>query len=83
MFTSWCIQNQKIITYCKDKITFTTNPSLSGGETVEIVAETNNLLYEDGNEVLLNGYQNSRSIQSDQLNSSNTKFTNYKSWCRL
>ena len=40
------LQSENNYTVALDKITFTTNPSLSGGETVEIVAETNNLLFE-------------------------------------
>ena len=34
--------------------------NLSGGERVEIFTDKSRLLYEDGNEVLLNGYQNSQ-----------------------
>ena len=63
------VQNQDHYTIANDGITFTTNPNLSGGERVEIFTDKSRLLYEDGNEVLLNGYQNSPSgsiISTDQ-----------------
>ena len=63
------VQNQGHYTIANDGITFTTNPNLSGGERVEIFTDKSRLLYEDGNEVLLNGYQNSPSgsiISTDQ-----------------
>ena len=53
-----------------DKITFTTNPSLSGGESVEIVAKSNNIIFEEatprvGNDVVFldNSTQQIRSIE--------------------
>ena len=63
------VQNQNTYNIANDGITFTTNPNLSGGERVEIFTDKSRLLYEDGNEVLLNGYQNSPSgsiISTDQ-----------------
>lgn len=63
------VQNQNTYSIANDGITFTTNPNLSGGERVEIFTDKSRLLYEDGNEVLLNGYQNSPSgsiISTDQ-----------------
>lgn len=51
------------------KITFTTNPNLSGGERVEIFTDKSRLLYEDGTEMLINAYQNTPSgsiISTDQ-----------------
>ena len=53
------VQAQTTYTIANDGITFTTNPNLSGGERVEIFTDKSRLLYEDGEEVLLNGYQNS------------------------
>ena len=41
------LQAENTYSFALDKITFTTNPNLSGGEIVEIVAETNNLVFED------------------------------------
>ena len=41
------LQAETTYSFALDKITFTTNPNLSGGETVEIVAQTNNLVFED------------------------------------
>ena len=52
------VQSQNTYNIANDGITFTTNPNLSGGERVEIFTDKSRLLYEDGNEVLLNGYQN-------------------------
>ena len=63
------VQNQNTYSIANDGITFTTNPNLSGGERVEIFTDKSRLLYEDGNEVLLNAYQNSSSgsiISTDQ-----------------
>ena len=63
------VQNQNTYNIANDGITFTTNPNLSGGERVEIFTDKSRLLYEDGNEVLLNGYQSSPSgsiISTDQ-----------------
>ena len=63
------VQNQDHYTIANDGITFTTNPNLSGGERVEIFTDKSRLLYEDGNEVLIDGYQNSPSgsiISTDQ-----------------
>ena len=63
------VQNQNTYNIANDGITFTTNPNLSGGERVEIFTDKSRLLYDDGNEVLLNGYQNSPSgsiISTDQ-----------------
>ena len=51
------VQAQTTYTIATDGITFTTNPNLSGGERVEIFTDKSRLLYEDGVEVLLNGYQ--------------------------
>ena len=53
------VQNQNTYTIATDGITFTTNPNLSGGERVEIFTDKSRLLYENGDEVLLNAYQNS------------------------
>ena len=53
-----------------DKITFTTNPSLSGGESVEIIAKSNNIVFEEatprvGNDVVFldNSTQQIRSLE--------------------
>ena len=68
------VQNQNTYNIANDGITFTTNPNLSGGERVEIFTDKSRLLYEDGNEVLLNGYQNSPSAQSYQQTKDSEEF---------
>ena len=65
------LQSENNYTVALDKITFTTNPNLSGGETVEIVAETNNLLFEGatpnvGNQVIFLD-NSTQAIQSLQI----------------
>jgi len=52
------VQNQNTYNIANDGITFTTNPNLSGGERVEIFTDKSRLLYENGDEILLNAYQN-------------------------
>ena len=52
------VQSQSTYTIEPQKITFTTNPNLSGGERVEIFTDKSRVLYEDGDEMLLNAYQN-------------------------
>tara|TARA_Y100001954_G_scaffold57189_1_gene61631 strand:- start:26 stop:3889 length:3864 start_codon:yes stop_codon:yes gene_type:complete len=57
-------------TFTLDKVTFTTNPNLTGGEVVEIVSESNNIIFESatpkiGNDVLFldDSTQEIRSVQ--------------------
>jgi hypothetical protein len=52
------VQSQSTYSIEPQKITFTTNPNLSGGERVEIFTDKSRLLYEDGTEMLINAYQN-------------------------
>ena len=52
------VQDQSTYTIEPQKITFTTNPNLTGGERVEIFTDKSRVLYEDGTEMLLNAYQN-------------------------
>ena len=52
------VQSQSTYDISPQKITFTTNPNLSGGERVEIFTDKSRLLYEDGTEMLINAYQN-------------------------
>lgn len=49
-------QNRSTFTFKTDGITFTTNPNLTGGERIEIFTDKSRLLYEDGEEMLLNAY---------------------------
>ena len=63
------VQAQTTYTIANDGITFTVNPNLTGGERIEIFTDKSRLLYEDGEEVLLNGYQNTSAgsiISTDQ-----------------
>ena len=65
------LQADTTYSFALDKITFTTNPSLSGGEIVEIVAQTNNIIFEDatprvgGDEVFIDNA--TQAIQSVQI----------------
>ena len=76
VFIDGVLKSENTYSVALDKITFTTNPNLSGGEIVEIVADLNNIFFEDAytqeSEVVSNIFR----VNATQ---SNTKCTNYKS----